>query len=193
MVSKRKRGAPKKSASHVKGWETRRKNARAAARKAVALRKKRHDAGVRGWVTRRRREAERVIEARGQDRDTSPFLPGAGEYPAGTEMELSVRYSPQGPRDPILYIKIRIVLRVPMTKGEAEKRLRRSMHSNIVAPGIDLGWINWQKERGASYYREGEYIGARALQALKDFHAVIAASGYRRFGIVGEEDIDFGY
>lgn len=189
----------KRSAAARKGWETRR--ARAAERAARAAR--RSAAAKAGWVTRRRKAARKaLLQRQGEIYQVTgePSVverpPMSGELQPGTEIELSVRYAAKTQRGHggratgvryQLYLKIRLTLRVPMSRADALKQLRRTVHSNRIQPGVDLAWVNWAK--GEGYRRkEGEYIGENALQALRAFHNVIMNHDATRISIVGDAE-----
>jgi len=89
-------------------------------------------------------------------------------------------------RSKALNLKIRVRLTQPMLKSEAIKRMRRSIETGVIAPGIELAWIDWRTGKGASA-TEGEYVEGEALDALVAFHsAIISTETKTRIEVVGE-------
>lgn len=81
-----------------------------------------------------------------------------------------------------MFIKIRIVLREPMTKRVALTKLRRAIHARRVPAGIDIAGIDWQRGEGF-HMRSGSYTGQKAHDALVSMAKVIDAAQQKRIGI----------
>lgn len=97
----KRRTFAERSASAIKGWETRRARAAAAEREAAELLKavkatRRSDAAKKGWATRRLKEraAERAGVPTHGGKAYPHQIPDDFELPEDTEIELSVRYDP---------------------------------------------------------------------------------------------------
>lgn len=77
---------------------------------------------------------------------------------------------------PPLSLKLRIRLTERMTKREALRRLKRTLTTGVVQPGIEVRWIDWASgEEGV--LREGHYserTRTTAMDALRDFYRAIS-------------------
>jgi hypothetical protein len=82
------------------------------------------------------------------------------------------------PKLPPLELKLRVRLTERMTKQEALRRLKRTLQSGTVQPGIDVYWIDWRTRReGRVRARGGEYANQQAWSALRDFYRALTAGG----------------
>lgn len=73
---------------------------------------------------------------------------------------------------PPLHLKIRVTLTQRMTKREVLRRLRRTVGTGTVQRGLNVHTIDWGSGVGR-HYREGEYLGTDAADALQDFYRAI--------------------
>lgn len=72
-----------------------------------------------------------------------------------------------------LHLKIRVRLTEPMTRRDARDKLARTVRTGIVQPGIELAWIDWRRPRKAGRAAGGSYLGAEALDALREFYGAL--------------------
>jgi hypothetical protein len=85
-----------------------------------------------------------------------------------------------------LNLKIRVVITKRMRKSDAIKRVRRSIDTGIIQPGIELAWIDWRTGKGARA-KAGQYVEGEALNALVQFHnAIVHPEMKVRIEVVGE-------
>lgn len=72
-----------------------------------------------------------------------------------------------------LHVKIRVQLTERMSVGEARAKLRRTIRTGIVQKGIRVAWVDWHRPDSAGVANEGQYLGPRAAEALRDFYGAI--------------------
>ena len=86
-----------------------------------------------------------------------------------------------------LTLKLRVRTTERMTKGTMLRRLRRTLDTGTLQPGIELDWIDWASRKTGKLH-EGMYLGADAEEALyKFFHALVDAGTAARIAVVDKE------